>query len=76
MKLRVYQKGVCQQLIKEVKTTTLTDKDLASNGVSALQKALEAKNVKVDAQTLKAAVEEAHKAILKDCQQCANGWHW
>jgi hypothetical protein len=57
-----------------VKTTP--DKELAGKGVSALQKALEAKNVKVDAQTLKAAVEEAHNAIVKDCQQCANGWHW
>ena len=53
-----------------------TDKELAGKGVSALQKALEAKNVKVDAKTLQAAVEEAHKSIVKDCQQCANGWHW
>lgn len=52
------------------------DKDLAIKGVSALQKALEAKNVKVDPQILHDAVEEAHKAILADCSSCANGWHW
>ncbi|MCD4846519.1 MAG: hypothetical protein K8R25_18765 [Methanosarcinales archaeon] len=45
-------------------------------GLSTLQKALEAKNVKVDAQTLKDAVTESHKAILVGCEQCANGWHW
>jgi len=45
-------------------------------GLSALRKALEANNVKVDAQTLKNAVEEAHKSIVADCKSCANGWHW
>jgi len=48
----------------------------AEKGLSALQKALAAKNVKVDAQTLKGAVEEAHKAVVADCTSCANGWHW
>jgi hypothetical protein len=52
------------------------DTDIGAKGISALQKALEAKNVKVDSATLSAAVEEAHKAILKDCSSCANGWHW
>ncbi len=45
-------------------------------GVAALQKALKAKNVKVDAKVLKDAVAEAHKAAIVGCEQCANGWHW
>ncbi len=45
-------------------------------GLSALQKALEKKNVKVDAKVLKDAVAEAHKAAVLGCEQCANGWHW
>lgn len=45
-------------------------------GLSALQKALEAKNVKVDVQTLEDAVEKAHQDILTECESCANGWHW
>jgi hypothetical protein len=56
--------------------TMTKDTDIGAKGISALQKALEAKNVKVDSATLSAAVEEAHKAILKDCSSCANGWHW
>lgn len=63
--------------IESEEVTTMTkDTELAAKGVSALQKALEAKKIKVDTQTLNAAVEEAHKAILKDCSSCANGWHW
>jgi hypothetical protein len=49
---------------------------LTEKGVQALQKALEAKNVKVDPQTLKAAVNEAHSAAIDNCDGCANGWHW
>ncbi len=45
-------------------------------GVSALQKALKAKKVNVDAKVLKDAVAAAHKDIVADCEQCANGWHW
>lgn len=56
--------------------SVVQDKDLAIKGVSALQKALEAKNVKVDPQILHDAVEEAHKAILEECTSCAHGWHW
>ncbi|MDD3041603.1 MAG: hypothetical protein PHV51_01635 [Methanosarcinaceae archaeon] len=52
------------------------DSVTAENGYSALQKALEARDVKVDAQILKDALEEAHKAVVMDCEQCANGWHW
>ncbi len=47
-----------------------------SKGLSALQKALEKKNVKVDAKVLKDAVAEAHKATIVGCDGCANGWHW
>lgn len=47
-----------------------------AKGLSALQKALEKKNVKVDAKVLKEAVAEAHKAAILGCEQCANGWHW
>jgi hypothetical protein len=59
-----------------VKTTSEKKSLAAEKGIPALQKALEAKNVKVDSHTLAAAVEEAHKAMLKDCSSCANGWHW
>lgn len=45
-------------------------------GVSALQKALKAKNVNIDAKDLKDAVSEAHKAAIVGCEGCANGWHW
>lgn len=45
-------------------------------GISALQKALKAKKVTVDAKVLKDAVAEAHKAAIVGCEQCANGWHW
>lgn len=58
---------------------TNTSKDLtlaAEKGLPALQKALEAKHVKVDAKTLKDAVDEAHKAMIVGCDGCANGWHW
>lgn len=48
----------------------------AAKGVAALQKALAKKNIKVDASDLEQAVNNAHKAIVEDCQQCANGWHW
>ncbi len=52
------------------------EKDNTEKGVSALKKALAAKNVKVDETVLKDAVAEAHKAAIAGCEQCANGWHW
>ncbi|MCZ7381590.1 MAG: hypothetical protein O8C64_08510 [Candidatus Methanoperedens sp.] len=52
------------------------DKANTEKGISALQKALKAKNVTVDAKDLKDAVAAAHKAVVEDCSSCANGWHW
>ncbi len=54
----------------------ISEKANTEKGVSALQKALKAKNVNVDAKVLKDAVAEAHKAAIVGCEQCANGWHW
>ncbi len=54
----------------------ISEKANTEKGVSALQKALKAKNVNVDAKVLKDAVAEAHKAAIVGCDQCANGWHW
>jgi len=48
----------------------------AGKGVKALQEALAKNNIKVDAGVLEQAVGDAHKAIVKDCSSCANGWHW
>ncbi len=54
----------------------VSEKVNTEKGLSALQKALKAKNVNVDAKVLKDAVAEAHKAAIVGCEQCANGWHW
>ncbi len=54
----------------------VSEKVNTEKGISALQKALKAKNVNVDAKVLKDAVAEAHKAAIVGCEQCANGWHW
>ncbi|MFZ3060480.1 MAG: hypothetical protein WA102_12195 [Candidatus Methanoperedens sp.] len=54
----------------------ISEKVNLEKGISALQKALKAKNVNVDAKDLKAAVAEAHKAAIVGCDSCANGWHW
>ena len=61
-------------MVKEVKT--MSDATNKEKGISALQKALKAKNVNVDAKVLKEAVTEAHKAAIVGCDSCANGWHW
>ncbi len=53
-----------------------TDVANTEKGVSALQKALKAKKVNVDAKVLKDAVAAAHKDIVGDCSGCAYGWHW
>lgn len=54
----------------------MSDATNKEKGISALQKALKAKNVNVDAKILKEAVTEAHKAATVGCEGCANGWHW
>ncbi len=54
----------------------MSDATNKEKGISALQKALKAKNVNVDAKVLKEAVAEAHKAAIVGCDGCANGWHW
>ncbi len=66
-------------MFKEVITMVETKKFDAVNqekGIAALQKALKAKDVNVDAKVLKEAVAEAHKAAIVGCEGCANGWHW
>ncbi|MCX9012981.1 MAG: hypothetical protein OIN66_17915 [Candidatus Methanoperedens sp.] len=54
----------------------MSEEKNVDKGISALQKALKDKNVKVDAKVLKEAVAEAHKAAIVGCEGCANGWHW
>lgn len=54
----------------------ISEKAKTEKGLSALQKALKARNVTVDAKDLKDAVAEAHKAVVVGCDSCANGWHW
>lgn len=54
----------------------ISEKAKTEKGLSALQKALKARNVNVDAKDLKDAVAEAHKAVVVGCDSCANGWHW
>jgi hypothetical protein len=66
-------------MFKEVTTMSeakISEKANTEKGISALQKALKAKNVTVDAKDLKDAVAAAHKAIVEECSSCANGWHW
>ena len=55
---------------------SMSDATNKEKGISALQKALKAKNVNVDAKILKEAVTEAHKAATVGCEGCANGCHW
>lgn len=54
----------------------ISEKANTEKGLSALQKALKARKVNVDAKDLKDAVAEAHKAVVVGCDSCANGWHW
>jgi hypothetical protein len=49
---------------------------LLDDFVKHLRTNLEKANVKIDSDSLKKAVNEAHQGAVGNCEGCANGWHW